>query len=532
MLTGTTTDYAFLTSRTLTNSYSYDAASNRDSMTDPEGGVTSYTYDTLNRLTGLTDFNFNSFGLSYDQLGRRTSLTRPNGVSTSYQYDSLSRLLSVLHQVGANTLDGAAYTVDAAGNRTSKSDALAGTTSNYTYDAIYQLTQVVASSTPPTTTENYSFDAVGNRLSSLGVAPYSYDDSNELTSTPNVSFTYDANGNTTSETDGSGATSYTWDFENRLSSVTLPGSGGSVNFKYDPFGRRIQKVSASGTTVYAYDGDNVIAELDGSGSAVSRYTQGLGIDEPLAMSRGGVTSFYHADGLASVTSLTDPSGQVAASYTYDSFGNLTASTGNITNPFRYTARELDLETGLYYYRGRYYASNTGRFVSEDSARFTSGASNFFPYVDGSPLNFRDPYGYVKSAPCCQRNIDYGKEELERVLNNAQLARGTVVKKYKDCLQKFPQMKIRCDDSLTGCGEYNPAAVSTIIITPLGATGRKGRCGPVASTFLHEMVHICYENDLSGKPLSGLGKEKEAYQAECDVFGYGCACARDPRKCGY
>ena len=59
--------------------------------------------------------------------------------------------------------------------------------------------------------------------------------------------------------------------------------------------------------------------------AVARYTQGLGIDEPLVMYRGGLSYYYNADGLGSITSLTNSSGQIAASYTYDSFGKLTGA---------------------------------------------------------------------------------------------------------------------------------------------------------------------------------------------------------------
>lgn len=57
--------------------------------------------------------------------------------------------------------------------------------------------------------------------------------------------------------------SFTWDAENRLASVTLPGAGGTVSYQYDPFGRRVEKVSPSGTTIYAYDGDNVVEKLGG-----------------------------------------------------------------------------------------------------------------------------------------------------------------------------------------------------------------------------------------------------------------------------
>ena len=89
-----------------------------------------------------------------------------------------------------------------------------------------------------------------------------------------------------------GTTTYAWDFENRLASIALPGSGGTVYLKYDPFGRRIYKSSSSGTSIYAYDGDNLIEETNSSGGAVARYSQGLSIDQPLAMLRSGTTSYY------------------------------------------------------------------------------------------------------------------------------------------------------------------------------------------------------------------------------------------------
>lgn len=80
-------------------------------------------------------------------------------------------------------------------------------------------------------------------------------------------------------------TSYPWDFENRLASVTLPGTGGVVSFTYDPFGRRIQKASPAGTTIYVYDGSNIIEELSGTGALQERYTYGPGVDEPLVGQR-------------------------------------------------------------------------------------------------------------------------------------------------------------------------------------------------------------------------------------------------------
>src|SRR5579859_4658321 len=109
-----------------------------------------------------------------------------------------------------------------------------------------------------------------------------------------------------------------------------------VMFKYDPFGRRIYKSSSAVTSVYAYDGDNLIEETNASGAVVARYSQGLNIDEPLAMLRSSATSFYQADGLGSVTSLSNAAGALAQTYTFDSFGNQTAASGSLTNPFQYT----------------------------------------------------------------------------------------------------------------------------------------------------------------------------------------------------
>ena len=394
-LTGATSSYSFLTGRNFTTSYGYDAASNRTGFNDPESGATSYVYDTLNRLQTLTPpsafSGTSSFGFTYDALSRRTQMTRPNSLKSVYAYDTLSRLQSVLHQSGSTTLDGAAYTVDNAGNRTSKTDELASVTSNYTYDPIYELTQVTQSTS---TTESYSYDAVGNRTASLGVSSYTNNSSNELTSTSSTSYTYDYNGNTLTKVVGSNTTSYAWDFENRMTSVTLPGSGGTVSFAYDPFGRRIKKVTSSTTSIFAYDGDNLLEETNSSGTAVARYSQTQNIDEPLAMLRSGATSYFHADGLGSVTSLSSSTGSVANTYTYDSFGNLTASTGSLVNPFQYTARESDTETGLYYYRARYYDQSAGRFLAEDPTHFLTSA-NFYPYVGNSPTLANDPSGLCK-----------------------------------------------------------------------------------------------------------------------------------------
>jgi len=386
-LVGTSTQYAFLSPPTFANSYTYDAASNRTSLTAPDGSISTYGYDTPNRLNGLANSWAGSFGFNYDALSRRTQLTRPNGVNTNYSYDSLSHLLSMLHQTGTNTLDAASYTYDPAGNRTSMGNYLNGTTANYAYDPLYQLTQVALGGS---TTESYSYDLVGNRLSSTGVPNYSYNASNELTSTSNGGYSYDANGNTLSDPSGK---TYTWDFENRLTQAVVPGTnGGTTTFKYDPFSRRIYKQSPNFTSVFVYDGPNLIETTNGSGSEVASYTQTRRIDAPLAELRGGTADYYEQDGLGSVTSLSNSSGALADTYTYDSFGNVTSSTGTIRNPFQYAGREFDSETGLLFNRARYFDPSAGRFLSQDPIRYAGGV-NFYAYTRNNPVVRIDPFGY-------------------------------------------------------------------------------------------------------------------------------------------
>jgi RHS repeat-associated protein len=176
-------------------------------------------------------------------------------------------------------------------------------------------------------------------------------------------------------------------------------NGGTTTFNYDPFGRRIQKSGPLGTTNYLYDGLNVLEDIDNGGSAIARYMDTTDADELLSELRSGAASYYQQDGLNSITSLSNPSGALANTYKFDSFGQLNASTGSVVNPFQYTGRELDQETGTYEYRARYFDPQTGRFLSEDPFRFVAG-QNFYAYVQNSPPNLNDPMGLCPRRPSC------------------------------------------------------------------------------------------------------------------------------------
>jgi RHS repeat-associated protein len=123
------------------------------------------------------------------------------------------------------------------------------------------------------------------------------------------------------------------------------------------------------------------------------------------MLRSGTTSYYHVDGIGSVTSLSSGAGALAQTYTFDSFGKQTASSGSLTNPFQYTAREFDAETSLYFYRARYYSADTGRFITADPIGF-GGGLNFYRYTLNNPVLFNDPMGLWKNTgKPANRNIN-------------------------------------------------------------------------------------------------------------------------------
>ncbi len=86
---------------------------------------------------------------------------------------------------------------------------------------------------------------------------------------------------------------------------------------------------------------------------------------------------------------------MANSYVYDSYGRTLTVFESAPQPFTYTGRELDSESGLYYYRARYFDPQTGRFISEDPIGFAGRDSNLYRYVINNPINSLDPFGLLQ-----------------------------------------------------------------------------------------------------------------------------------------
>jgi len=104
-------------------------------------------------------------------------------------------------------------------------------------------------------------------------------------------------------------------------------------------------------------------------------------------------NWYLTDRLGSVTGITDATGALINSTTYDSYGHiLSQSNPAVADALGFTGREFDTETGLYYFRARYYNPDLGKFQSEDPLGFESGEENLTRYADNNPIAYLDPYG--------------------------------------------------------------------------------------------------------------------------------------------
>ena len=279
-------------------------------------------------------------------------------------------------------------------------------TRTHTYDALQRL------KTGGTTTnaESYDYDLVGNRTASFLSSTHNHDDLNRLTEDDAFTYTYDNNGNLETKTNKAtptDITTYHWDAQDQLIQIDHPDST-VTTYKYDGLGRRIEKNVAGTITRYVYDGEDIALEYDGTNTFLARYSHGDQVDQPLILQKAGLGFFYyHSNHQGSITHLTDNSGNVANSYVYDSYGRRSQVIESVIQPYSYTGREFDVESGLYFYRARYLDANTGRFLSEDPIGFGGKDQNLYRYVTNNPSNWVDPFGLEVLLCRAPADVAYG-----------------------------------------------------------------------------------------------------------------------------
>ncbi len=338
--------------------YVFDANGNRTSLKATIGPTileTIYTYDDASRLDTVADPNNGTYDFDWDRNGNRSSLSQPNGTATSYSYDTLNRLTNLTTNGPTGVIQSYDFTLGLAGNR-ERIDEADGTFREYTYDGLYRLTAEQVSDVGGFVYQKvFDYDPVGNRElqtttgSGAGLVNYTYDDRDRLLTENGTIYGYDENGNLTSK---SAEATYFWDFENRLVRVEKA-DGAVVAHAYDADGNRVRTEITPATgppalTEFLVDPSgslsHVVAETDNAGNVLAYYVRG--VDDLLSVIRPTETRYYHADGLGSIRFLTDETGNVTDRYEYTAFGEQLQHVGTDPQAVPICRRTLPAQHGL------------------------------------------------------------------------------------------------------------------------------------------------------------------------------------------
>lgn len=425
----TYTSFGAIASRTYadgsTITYSYDAHRNLISAVDSLNGAITYTYDSADRLTSVTEPGGLSLTYTYNSDGQLASKTDQTGYATNYSYNAAGQITQITDGSG-NVIT--TYTYDAAGNLTKTTNAN-GTYTVYTYNADNYVASITNYSSSGSVDSEfaYTYDANGNRLTQTtasGTTNYTYDADNQLIKVVlpggrTITYAYDANGNRTTISD-SALTSVTYTVNNLNEYLTVAG----VTYGYDADGNLVSSTTNGVTTTYTYNDRDQLAT-----AAVGGVTYTYGYDamgDLTSVTSNGVTTDYLVDPTGTVDGTFSAGGAVldhyiygaglagainaagaASFYDFDGAGNtadITNSTGTITNTYSYLPfGELLSSTGgtnLFTFGGEFGVQTTGDGLYTMLARSYDPTIGRFTQPDPLGLKGGDAnlYRYVGNNP--------------------------------------------------------------------------------------------------------------------------------------
>ena len=403
---------------------------------------TSYEYDGEMRVTKVKENGDETASYTYDANGNKASETLANGVVSTYTYNGCNKITSLVTKSGNSTISEYEYSYYLDGSDACKVRSENGIieTTNYEYDGLKRLTEEAVTTGNSTDTYAYEYDDYGNRVQMTATGSeeyetvYSYNDAdgnytallqeevktiegdsdttaNGLASSPmdltsaasedsgveTTVYIYDANGNQITKKTDDKTETYTYDGLNQLIGFT---DGETVaSYAYNVDGLRIKKTVDDKTIHHVWDGSQqIIADVvDNEFYEANCYLRGTNLVATYSYQNGEKTgyTYYTQNAHGDVVNLTDSTGEITKSYTYDAFGVEKNIDDSDTNAFRYCEEYYDSESGTIYLRARYYDPSTGRFVSRDSYAGKNEdplSLNRYTYCHNNPTNNVDPNG--------------------------------------------------------------------------------------------------------------------------------------------
>jgi RHS repeat-associated protein len=385
--------------------FGYDAAGRKTSISYPgTSNTVTQHYNSIGQLDSVTDPASRTTSFAYNADGAPTTTTYPNGVLVTAAYNNADQVTSSALAKAATALGTLTYARDNTGDLNSRTATSGAPGGNYAYT--YTANQYLGTSVTGGITTTVAYDNVGNPTG-LGAQTQVFDAAGRLcwTTTASVS-------SPTCGTAGTGATVYASDSNGQRAAQT-PTTGSTTSYGWNAAGE-LASVSGATTAAYLYNGDGLRTrktvgsaitnfDWDTTGNIPSMLTDGT-LDyvygptgAPVEQfSPGGTSpSYYFCDAHGSTTALTDGTGAVTATYSYDTAGKSTGHTGAATTPLQFAGQYADAETGFTYLRARYYDPVTALFVSVDALVARTLAA--YTFASNNPLNRVDPLGLWTSA---------------------------------------------------------------------------------------------------------------------------------------
>ena len=371
----------------------YDRYGNRQELTllDGDPATNTYTYNKLNQMVEAT-LDGAAINLTHFANDDWQTMVLPNGVTESYAYRPNGLLESVQFAGPTGQIEQFTYVHDALLNVDTQQDEYG--LHDYTYDGLNRLTGVQHGPAAGLPNESYAYDRVGNREDPGNAATYGYDANNRITVGQGLTYTFDADGNLLTRSDG---VAFTHDTRNRMRHFAKGGI--AADYLLDEAGRRIRKSINGATTWYLWDGSSLLAEYDSSGTRMRRYAYLESKGVATQFEDANATYYVHSDHLDTARFMTDGAARTTWKSRHEAFGEALIEpdpdADGIAVEFnqRFPGQYADAESGLHYNYMRDYDPAAGRYVQSDPIGL-EGGSNLFLYANANPVNYADPTGEV------------------------------------------------------------------------------------------------------------------------------------------